>query len=171
MTSAPKFLFYVPSVNLDALSGDLLSVPSPRLVYFRNTPLSIIVIVFFEGSIENSCLYVCPSTAQALCPQEQATIWAANPPYAYGSLFICKTTLAQASSEFNYPATVDTAGHSTRLCLPVEQAVKTFGKQLFHETAIDECPSLTVENGLYVCIYGEAACVVFQRAQALLNEL
>lgn len=125
-------------------------------------------LILIEGSVESSRLCVCPSTSQALCPQEQVGIWAASTPYEYCILFVCEATLAHASSEFHYLATVTATEPSPQLCLPTAEAVRNFGKHLFKATAIDDCPSLTVENGWYVCICGDAACVVFQRAQALL---
>ena len=111
-------------------------------------------------------MYVRASTAQALCPNQQSSIWAATVPYAYCILLLCQSTLARASSGFDYLATVGIPSQQPVIALPEEQAVRAFGKQIFLDTAVDECPSLTVENGIYACIYGEPANIVFQRAQA-----
>ena len=88
-----------------------------------------------------------------------------------GILLLCQTTLARASSEFDYLATSCATSQQPVVNLPVDHTVRTFGMQLFQDTAVDECPSLTVENGTYVCIYGEPASIIFQRAQAHLSEL
>ena len=40
-------------------------------------------LILIEGSVESSRLCVCPSTSQALCPQEQVGVWAASTPYEY----------------------------------------------------------------------------------------
>ena len=92
-------------------------------------------------------------------------------PYAYCILFLCQATLTRASSGFDYLAAFDIKGQQLSIALPEEAAVRKFGKQLFQDTAVDECPSLTVENGTYACICGEPACNLFQRAQAQLSEL
>ena len=124
-----------------------------------------------EGEIENHHLRALVSTAQALCPHEQSSIWLAEVPYAYCILLLCQATLARASSEFDYLATFSATHQQPVAALPKECAVRDLGKLLFHDTAVDECPSLTVENGIYVCIYGEPARIVFRRAQAHLSEL
>ena len=128
-------------------------------------------LILVEGKIEQSQLYVRASTAQALCPNQPSSIWAATVPYAYCILFLCQSTLARAGSGFECLATVGTPGQQAVTALPEEQAVRAFGKQIFLDTAVDECSSLTVENGIYACIYGEPANIVFQRAQAHLSEL
>ena len=128
-------------------------------------------LVLIEGKIENHQLRVLASTAQALCPNEQSSIWFAEVPYAYCILLLCQATLARASSEFDYLATFYATNQQPVVALPEECAVRAFGKQLFQDTAVDECPSLTVENGTYVCIYGEPASIAFRRAQAHLSEL
>ena len=128
-------------------------------------------LVLIEGKIENHQLHVLASTAQALCPNEQASIWSAEVPYAYCILFLCQATLARASSGFDYLAAFSSKGQQLSIALPEEVAVRKFGKQLFQNTAVDECPGLTVENGTYACICGEPACNLFQRAQAQLSEL
>ena len=106
-------------------------------------------LIFVEGNIERHQLYALASTAHALCPSEQSSIWSADVPYAYCILFLCQTTLARASSEFDYLGTLGIAGQHPEIALPEERAVRAFGKQIFQDTAVDECPSLTVENGVY----------------------
>ena len=127
-------------------------------------------LILVEGEIANHQLCVLASTAQALCPNEQSSIWSAAVPYAYCILFLCHATLARASSGFDCLATFDAASQQPVPALPEECVVRAFAKQLFQDTAVDECPSLTVENGTYVCIYGDPARIVFQRAQAHLSE-
>ena len=136
-----------------------------------HTVLAQLPLILVEGNIEGHQLYVLAPTAQALCPSEHSSIWSANVPYAYCILLLCQTTLARASSEFDYLATLGIAGQHPEIALPGERVVRAFGKQIFQDTAVDECPSLSVENGVYACIYGEPARVVFQRAQAHLLEL
>ena len=133
--------------------------------------LAQLPLILVEGNIKEHQLHALASTAQALCPVEQSSIWSANVPYAYCILLLCQTTLARASSEFDYLATLGNADQDPETALPEEQDVRAFGKQIFQDTAVDKCSSLTVENGVYVCIYGEPARVVFQRAQAHLLEL
>ena len=133
--------------------------------------LELLPLVLIEGQIENYQLKVHASTAQALCPSKQSSIWSAEVPYAYCILFLCQTTLARASSEFDYLATFCATSQQPAVNLPVEHTVRTFGTQLFQDTPVDECPSLTVENGIYVCIHGEPASIIFQRAQAHFTEL
>ena len=149
-----------------------------RADIFANNPfvnhchkiLEQLPLILVEGKIVNHQLCVLASTAQALCPYEQSSIWSAAVPYAYCILFLCRTTLARASSGFDCLATFDATGQQPDPALPEECAVRAFGKLLFQDTAVDECPSLTVENGTYVCIYGDPARIVFQRAQAHLSE-
>ena len=100
-----------------------------------------------------------------------SSIWSAEVPYAYCILLLCQITLARASSELDYLATFCATNQQPVVNLPVEHTVRTFGTQLFQDTAVDNCPSLTVENGIYVCIHGEPASIIFQRAQAHLTKL
>lgn len=151
-----------------AKAGLLQGHPVVNHCHFVLEQLPLIII---EGSVEGGRLCVCPFTSRALCPREQAKLWAANTPYEYCILFICDATLAHASSEYHYLATVTATEHYQQFCLPTAEAVRNFGQLLFQATSIDDCPSLKVENGWYVCICGDAACAVFQRAQALLTEL
>ena len=136
-----------------------------------HTVLSQLPLILVEGKVEERRLYGLASTAQALCPSEQSSIWSADVPYTYCILIFCQTTLARVSSEFDYIAVLGEADHQPEIALPDERAAQALGTIIFQDTAIDECPSLSVENGVYACIYGEPASIVFRRAQAQLSHI
>ena len=136
-----------------------------------HTALSQLPLILVEGKVEERRLHCLASTAQALCPNEQSSIWAADAPYTYCILILCQTTPTRVGSDFDYIATLGPAHHSSEVTLPDERSAQAFGQSIFHDAAIDECPSLSVERGVYACIYGEPASIVFRRAQAQLSRI
>lgn len=126
-------------------------------------------LIIIEGRIKGGCLSICPLGARALHPQEQPTIWGASVPFEYCILFVCQAVATYDEHEYNQIVTVAANEHFQEYRLPEVDVVLAAAKQLYLHTCIDLCQQARVENGWYVCIYGEAARLVFQRAQALIS--
>ena len=133
-----------------------------------HTILAQLPLISIESKLEERQLYVLASTAQALCPDEQTSVWTAEVPYTYCLLFLYQAMPTRVGSEFECVATCGLPDHHIEIALPDQQTVCELGKFVFRDTAVDECPNMSVENGVYVCIYGESARIIFRRAQALL---
>ena len=134
-----------------------------------HSELARLPLILIEGHHEGTCLTVCPSTARALCGQEQAEVWAVQNPHALCILFVCQTNNPDPS-DFHHLVTITPEEHGALPALPTADSAISAFKESLQATPIDSCPSLATANGWYVCICGEPALTVFWGAQALLNQ-
>ena len=103
------YTFQEPGCALWRLAQSALAqanvLSSNPFVNHCHKDLAQLPLILVEGNIEGRQLQVLATTAQALCPSEQSSIWSVDVPYAYCILFICQATLARASSEFDCSST------------------------------------------------------------------
>ena len=134
-----------------------------------HSELARLPLILIEGRHEGTCLTVCPSTAKALCGQEQAEVWAAQNSHALCLLFVCQANDPDPSN-FRRLVTVTPEEHVALPALPTADSAIAAYKESQQATPIDSCPGLSTANGWYVGICGEPALTVFWGAQALLNQ-
>ena len=134
-----------------------------------HSELARLPLILIEGRHEGTCLTVCPSTAKALCGQEQAEVWATQNPHALCLLFVCQANDSDPSN-FRRLVTITPEEHVALPALPTADSAIAAFKESLQATPIDSCPGLSTANGWYVGICGEPALTVFWGAQALLNQ-
>ena len=125
-------------------------------------------IITIGGHLEGGCLSICPSSAKAVYPVTQASIWQAEGPPESCVLLIFQSTITNTSG-FEWIATLSSDHHYQTQLLPSEATVIHAAEQLHVEACIDACCQTNISNGWYVCIKGEAARSFFCTAQALIR--